>query len=213
MNNRFLLSTVVASVVLSGCSVFQSSAPPSASPQSSTKPSPSSVQPPQRRVQSPRVEVPPVDPQRVQPPQPQPRPDSLPRIGSPDINESEQVSALISYAQNVAALPADGQRRELAGANRSIVLEPGIVSYLKLALLLSMPGTVIEDEARALVLLEPLGGSGAASRPLERFAALLHGQVAERMREQKRTAQLREQLNALKAMERSLMRRSQGRPR
>ena len=120
---------------------------------------------------------------------------------------------MIGYAQNVAAMPPEAQRRELSSANRAIAREPSIASYLKLALLFSMPGTAIEDEGRALSLLEPLIGGGATAGPLQRFAAFLHGQVAERAREQKRAAQMREQLDALKAMERSLMRRSQGRPR
>lgn len=208
MSKRMLLAAAW-SVILSGCSVFQPSPPP---PPPSATPSP--PPPPQvRRAEPPRVEAPRAEPPRVEAPLPQARLDSPPRKGGTDINESEQVSLLIKQAQNVAAMSPEEQRRELSSANRAIAREPSIASYLKLALLLSLPGTAIDDEGRALSLLEPLIGGGSTAGPLQRFAALLHGQLAERVREQKRSAQMREQLDALKAMERSLMRRSQGRSR
>src|SRR5690606_1447328 len=119
---------------------------------------------------------------------------------------------------NVAAMTADEQRRELNGANQAYGREPSQLARLRLAMLLCLPGTAIADDGRALGLLEPMaagtaGPAGAAAGPLRRFAGLLHAQVGERVREQKRSAQLREQLDALKAMERSLMERSQGRGR
>lgn len=131
------------------------------------------------------------------------------------INESEEVSKLISYVQDVASQSADEQRRELAGLNRSLARDQGLLPRLRLALLLGTPGTAVHDDLRALGLLDALvGGSTAANAgALRRFAVLLHVQVAERVREQKRAVQLREQLDALKAMERSLIRRSQGRNR
>jgi hypothetical protein len=45
------------------------------------------------------------------------------------------------------------------------------------------------------------------------FAGLLHAKISERLREQRRTAQLKEQLEALKAVERKIIEREQGRPR
>ena len=127
------------------------------------------------------------------------------------IQEMEQVSTLINYAQNVAVLPADEQRKEYSGMNQSYAREPSPFGRVKLALLLCLPGASFQDDARALGLLEPLAAGGsAASGPLRRFAGLLHAQLNERVREQKRTALLREQLDALKAIERNLIERSQG---
>ena len=62
----------------------------------------------------------------------------------------------------------------------------------------------------------PISAPAQATQPgglLRRLAAWLHAQVSERVREQRRTAQLREQLDALKAMERNLLERGQGRKR
>jgi hypothetical protein len=131
------------------------------------------------------------------------------------MNESEQVSSLISHVQSIAAQPPEGQRREVQALNQGLARDTGMLPRLKLALLLSLPGTAVSDDARALALLEPLvaGGSLANAGALQRFASLVHGQVAERVREQRRATQLREQLDALKAMERSLLQRGQGRIR
>jgi hypothetical protein len=48
---------------------------------------------------------------------------------------------------------------------------------------------------------------------MQQFAGLLHAQISERLREQRRTAQLKEQLEALKAVERNIIEREQARPR
>jgi hypothetical protein len=181
-----LCAAASLAIGLSGCGVLQPAPPPS----------------------SPRAEPP-----RSETPRPESRPDISPRI-----SESEQLSTLIGYVQNVSAMPADDQRRELSGANQAFGRESSPLARLKLAMLLCLPGTVIADDGRALSLLEPMaagtaGPAGANAGALRRFAGLLHAQVGERVREQKRSAQLREQLDALKAMERSLMERSQGRGR
>jgi len=208
MSKILLSSAVAASVILSGCSVFQPS--PAPQPPSSSPPSP----PPQvRRVEPPRVEAPRVEPPQAVAPRPEPRADPPPHSSEPGINESEQLSKLIDYAQSVAAMSAFDQRRELGIANQALVREKSPLARLRLALLLCLPGTVIEEEGRALSLLESLSTGSSPAGPLRSFAGLLHAQLAERVREQKRSAQMREQLDALKAMERSLMRRSQGRPR
>lgn len=190
--------------LLSGCAVMQPDSPtrPSApSARQAPAPAPAVTHGTQVPAPPPRVEVPVqrVDPARVETP----------------LNESEQVSKLISHVQAVAAQPAEEQRREALVLSQGLVRDNGFVPRLRLALLLSLPGTAVADDARALALLEPLaaGGSLANAGALRRFALLLHAQVAERVREQRRATQLREQLDALKAMERSLLQRGQGRIR
>jgi len=87
---------------------------------------------------------------------------------------------------------------------------------VRLALLLSLPGTAFNDDGRAASLLEPLADSAAAEvprGPLQQFAGLLHAQVSERTREQRRSAQLKEQLEALKAIERGIIERGKARPK
>mgnify|MGYP001574450638 CR=1 FL=1 len=137
-------------------------------------------------------------------------------------DEHDQVTALIAYAQTVAGLPSEEQRRELAAANQAYARDRSPYARLKLALLLTTPGTGFGDDARAAGLLESMVGTppvaqpasqaGAASvNPLRQFAALLYAQINERLREQRRAAQLKEQLDALKAVERNIIERSQGR--
>ena len=130
--------------------------------------------------------------------------------------ESRQVVELIGYAQRVAALQPDEQRRELNTTSQMFSRDPGIYSRVRLALLLCLPGTAFNDDARAASLLEPPAGAGVAplpAGPMQQFAGLLYAQIGERVREQRRTAQLKEQLDALKAIERQIMDREQGRSR
>jgi hypothetical protein len=48
---------------------------------------------------------------------------------------------------------------------------------------------------------------------MQQFAELLHAQIGERLREQRRAAQLKDQLDALKAIERKIIEREQARPK
>jgi len=126
--------------------------------------------------------------------------------------ESRQVVELIGYAQRVAGLGADEQQRELNASSQIFSKDRGAYSRVRLALVLSVPGTAFIDEPKAAGLLEPLVSKDAAG-PMQQFAGLLHVQLAERMREQRRATQLKEQLDALKDVERKIIEREQARPR
>jgi len=137
----------------------------------------------------------------------------LPLLGGENA-ESRQVIELIGYAQAAAALPAEEQQRELNASNQVFSRNRGIFWRVKLAVLLSLPGTAFNDDARAASLLEPLASAnGIPPGPMRQFAGLLYTQVNERLREQRRTAQLKEQLDALKAIERTIIQRGEGRPK
>lgn len=127
--------------------------------------------------------------------------------------ESRQVLELIGYAQRVAALQADEQQRELNASTQIFSKDRGAYGRVRLALLLSLPGTAFNDDAKAIGLLEPVTSTGASSGPMQQFAGLLYAQIAERLREQRRATQLKEQLDALKDVERKIMEREQARPR
>jgi hypothetical protein len=88
----------------------------------------------------------------------------------------------------------------------------GAYVRIRLALLLAMPGTAFNDDTRAAGLLEAVVGD-TLQGPMLQFAGLLYAQISERLREQRRTAQLKEQLEALKAVERNIIEREQARPR
>jgi hypothetical protein len=137
----------------------------------------------------------------------------LPFLGEENA-ESRQVIELIGYAQKTAALPAEEQQHELNASNQVFSKNRGIYWRVKLAVLLCLPGTAFNDDARAASLLEPLASAnGTPPGPIRQFAGLLYAQVNERLREQRRTAQLKEQLDALKAIERTIIEREQGRPK
>lgn len=123
--------------------------------------------------------------------------------------ESRQVIELIGYSQRVAAMRAEEQAREFAAVGQDYARDPGPYTRLRLALVLAIPATSFNDDARVASLLEPL--SQGAKGPLRQFALLVHGLVGERIREQKRVAQLKEQMDGLRAIDRSLIEREQGR--
>jgi len=129
--------------------------------------------------------------------------------------ESRQVIELIAYTQRVATLQADEQQRELNASTQMLSKDRGAYGRVRLALLLALPGTAFNDDTRAASLLESLAGAGGSESPgpMQQFAGLLHAQISERLREQRRTVQLKEQLEALKAVERNIIEREQARPR
>ena len=134
------------------------------------------------------------------------------KLGESD--ESQKVVYLIGYTQRVAAMRPEVQKRELNDASQTYAKERDTYASLRLALLLSLPGTPFFDDTRAAGLLEPFSGTAGhppATGPLRQFAAWLHAQIGERTREQHKSAQFKEQLDALRAIERTLIERGQGR--
>jgi len=130
-------------------------------------------------------------------------------------DESRQVADLITYALRTSAFDPERQRRELKDANKTYGADQGDYSRVRLALLLSLPGTSITDEARAASLLDPSAekANGGESGALRQFGRLLHAQVSGRLRETRKAALLKEQIEALRAIDRALNERTQGRPR
>ena len=129
--------------------------------------------------------------------------------------ESRQVIELIAYTQRIGTLQAEEQQRELNASSQTFTKDRGAYGRVRLALLLALPGTAFNDDAKAAGLLESLaaGTSESPPGPMQQFAGLLYAQISERLREQRRTAQLKEQLEALKAVERKIIEREQARPR
>jgi len=119
--------------------------------------------------------------------------------------EERQVIQLIHYAQRVATMTAEQQRREYNASSQEFARDKGAMSRMRLALLLATPAASVQDPARAAGLLEPMAAPGAnASSPLRSLARLLHAQLSERASEHKRTGQMREQLEGHKEAERTL---------
>jgi hypothetical protein len=140
-------------------------------------------------------------------------PAPTPASASPtrEDRESRQVLELIGYTQRVAALQSEEQQRELNASTQIFSKDRGAYARVRLALLLSLPGTAFTDDAKAAGLLEPLVSETAASSPMRQFGGLLYAQISERLREQRRATQLKEQLDALKDVERKIIEREQTR--
>lgn len=131
-------------------------------------------------------------------------------------DQARQFASLIGYVQNVAAMRPELQRRELSDATQMYTQNHTPYARVRLAMLLSLPGTGFPDYSRAAALLEPLAASaadGPGADAFRQFAGWFHAQLAERMREHRRTVQLKEQLDALRAIERTLIDRSEGHAR
>lgn len=122
--------------------------------------------------------------------------------------EERQVIQLIGYAQRVAAMNAEQQRREYSATSQAFAKDKDAMSRMRLALLVATPGASVHDAARAANLLEPMAASGDAASPLSLLARLLHAHLldraSERASEQKRASQMREQIDTLKEVERTL---------
>ena len=121
-------------------------------------------------------------------------------------DESRQVAELLGYYQRVAQLGPEDQKRELATATQGFNRERTAATRVRLALLYAIPGTAFQDDGRAVQLLEPVAGGAGTLRSL---ANLMNTQVSERMKVQKRADQLKDQVEALRAIEKQLIDRGQ----
>ncbi len=129
----------------------------------------------------------------------------LPPLGG----EDAWVIDALNNAQQAAARPAELQRREVLAAQQAFSRDKNTSNRLRLAVLLSLPSLAGHDEARAASLLEPLAASGdGAARA---FASLLLVQLNERQKGERQSRQLKDQLDELRNIERSLIERE--RPR
>ncbi|HET9764359.1 MAG TPA: hypothetical protein VFR50_12635 [Casimicrobiaceae bacterium] len=134
-----------------------------------------------------------------------------PTLASPVNEEDQQALALLADLQRYVLEPGEDLKRELAAAAAALARTRSDANRVRVAMLLTLPAAGPPDDARALTLLEPLvarNSNGTAS-PLRQIAAVLYGQITERTRilreEQKRTAAAQEKLDALRAVERSLL--------
>ena len=197
------LATVLA---LAGCAAAVSAqvAPPQGP--ANTRPNPDSPKPetlPVTPVPVPSVVI-------VQTPAPPSPPPVVPPAVTQSVNEEEQQAlSLLADLQRYVSDSSEDLKRELAGANAALARTRSDVNRIRMAMLLTMPAAGPPDDARALSLLEPLASKTGTSSPLKQIATLLYTQIVERARivreEQKRTAAAQEKLDALRAVERSLL--------
>lgn len=178
---------------------------------------------------APMLESPPVEP--VEPPLPNPPaatssapPPStampsaapapvivVPPPAAPEIpTEDQQMISLLADLQRFGSLQSDELKRELAAATQAFSRQRTDVNRVRLAVLYTLLRASPQDDQRALQLFENVAKSSPAASPIRHLAAVLQAQVVERQRavhdEQQKADAAIQKLEALRAMERSLLR-------
>ena len=145
----------------------------------------------------------------VQPVKPEPLPPVVPPpVEQPvPVNpEAEEALAVLVDLQKLALAGPDEQKREIVAATQALARQRSDVARLRLGMLQSLPAGGA-DESRALATLDPVLRQG--NGPTRMVAALLMAQLTERQRavreEKRRSDDLQQKLEALKALERSLL--------
>jgi hypothetical protein len=209
------LAARLAALALVGCAAAPAVPPPA--PASAETTSPKSDPLPVAPLPVPAIVIvqsPPAPPSTPPPPSAPPVPAQVataqPTLSSPANEEEQQALALLADLQRYASDPADDLRRELVGANAALARTRSDANRIRVAMLLTLPAAGPPDDTRALTLLEPLVVRGnSATSPLKQIASVLYAQIIERARsvkeEQRRTAAAQEKLDALRAVERSLL--------
>jgi hypothetical protein len=143
----------------------------------------------------------------------------------PGAEQLGTADAIIADAMTAARAPSAEQRAALSGAQDAFTRDPTALNRLRLATLLAVLPAPLRDDARAAELLEPLGDATAPG--FGRFAAFFSALVVERQRltreleraarerervdkdRDKREDALRQQLEALRAIERGILEREE----
>ena len=136
-----------------------------------------------------------------------------------------EVDGIVAEAVQLARAPATEQKAALARAQQAFLAEASAANRLRLAALLATLPEPLRDDARAAELLQPL--ADVREPGYGRFAALLTEQVVEHARlareadrsarererndkeRDKREEALRQQLDALRGIERGILEREE----
>jgi|SRR3954462_328329 hypothetical protein len=135
------------------------------------------------------------------------------------------VDGVIAEAVQASRAPVGEQKAALQRAEQTFAADPAPLNRLRVATLLATFAEPLRDDARAAELLEPITDASAAG--IGRFAALLASQIAERRRlareaervarerdrndkeRDKREEALKQQLDALRSIERGILEREE----
>jgi hypothetical protein len=143
------------------------------------------------------------------PPEPAAAVPTPPVVAEPTPEERE-FTALLADLQRYATLGADEARRELGAQSQALNRSRADVVRVRVAVLHTLTRAGAQDDQRALQLLDGVAKGASGYVPVRQLAAVLSVQVAERMRavreEQARSEAAIQKLEALRAMERSLLR-------
>jgi len=143
----------------------------------------------------------------------------------PRLGRVLDADTVVGEAVQAARAPVTEQKAALARAQQALQKDASPLNRLRLAALLALLPEPLHDDARAAQLLDPIVDAGSPGAG--RLAALLRAQVAERQRlvrelergaseraaadkeRDKREEALRQQLEALRAIERGIREREE----
>jgi hypothetical protein len=142
----------------------------------------------------------------------------------PGAGESVQVSEIVGAAVAASRATPEEQRRQLNHAQQMFAAVQDDLNRVRLATLLATLPAPLRDDARAAALLEPLAARRPET-PLVQFAGLLAAGSTERQRiardlraaerreeaAEERAGTLRQQVDALKSIERGILEREERR--
>ena len=124
--------------------------------------------------------------------------------------EDQQLIALLGDLQRYGALSADDLKRELTNATAALARQRTDANRVRLAVLYTMVRATPADDQRALQLFDNVAKSNPGPTAIKQLAAVLQAQVTERQKavrdEQQKADKAIQKLEALREMERSLMR-------
>jgi hypothetical protein len=125
-------------------------------------------------------------------------------------SEDQQLLVLLADLQRYGAMSIDELRRELASASAALGRQRSDANRVRLAVLYTIVRATPADDQRALQLFENVAKSNPGPTPIKQLAAVLQAQVIERQKavrdEQQKADKVIQKLEALREMERSLMR-------
>lgn len=151
-------------------------------------------------------------PAPVEPAEPVPEVESPPTAAAPRQAEPvrppppvAELERLLDYFRILRRLSAAELAREHENARAAFLRTRSDYDRVRLALLMSVPNTPFNDEARVLELLEPMMRSPGSM--LQGLAVLVYVMVYEQRRLEHNIGKLQEKLDALKSLERKLLER------
>ena len=119
---------------------------------------------------------------------------------------ASDAESLLLYFQHIRKLSSADLSREYEAARQSYARSRTDFNRLRLAMVLSLPGTAFYDEARALDLCDTVAKHEGGR--LQGLALLLGSHLQEQKRLTASVQGLQQKLDALKSLERSLIERS-----
>lgn len=219
---RHALALLVV-LTLAGCA----STPPA--PVASPPPTATAVAPPRPAPEppAPMVEHPPVEPadvppaEQAPPPEPEtpvpappaeppaPPPAAAAPVQTQESAEDRELSALVADLARYSNLTPEDVRREVNAVTQNLNRQRNDANRVRLAMLYTLSRTA-QDDQRALQLLETVAKASAGAAGIKQLANVLQAQITERVRvvreEQQKAAAAIQKLEALRSLERSLLR-------